>query len=77
MFDAVVSPYVLFGMSVLPVYQKMMDKFDITQRKMRREIVGWVRYPAEDWSITMRRMNERVSKALNSGHVKHGPNEYL
>ena len=45
LFDAIVSPCALFGMSVLPVYQKMMDKFDITRRKMLRKMVGWVRYP--------------------------------
>ena len=64
LFDSVVSPCVLFGMGVLPIYQKMMEKFDITRRKMLREMVGWVRYPEEEWSITMRRMNDRVDLAL-------------
>ena len=31
---------------------------------MLRSIVGWVRVPEEDWSITMKRMSERVSRAL-------------
>ena len=64
LFDAVVSPCALFGMSVLPIYQKMMDEFDITRRKMLRKMVGWVRYPEEEWSTTMRRMNDRVDCAL-------------
>ena len=64
LFDAVVSPCVLFGMSVLPIYQELMEKIDITRRKMLRRIVGWVRIPEEDWSITMKRMSERVSRAL-------------
>ena len=63
-FDAAVSPCVLFGMGVLPIYQEMMEKIDITRRKMLRRIVGWVRIREEDWSITMKRMSERVSRAL-------------
>ena len=64
LFDAAVSPCVLFGLSVLPIYQELMEKIDITRRKMLRRIVGWVRIPEEDWSITMKRMSERVSRAL-------------
>ena len=70
LFDAVVSPCVLFGMSVLPIYQNMMDKFDITRRKMLRKMVGWVRYPEEEWSCTMKRMNDRVNSALEQWPCK-------
>ena len=54
----------LFGMSVLPMYQTMMDKIDVVRRKMLRRIVGWVRIPNEEWCFTMSRMNERVKRAL-------------
>ena len=42
----------------------MMDKINVTRRKMLRKIVGWVRIDDEDWSITMSRMSERVNRAL-------------
>ena len=64
LFEATVTPCILFGMSALPIYQCMMDKIDATRRKMLRKMVGWVRYPDEDWSLTMSRMNERVNRAL-------------
>ena len=64
LFEATVTPCLLFGMSVLPIYQSMMDKIDATRRKMLRKIVGWVRVDDEDWSITMSRMSERVKRAL-------------
>ena len=64
LFDAVVSPCILFGMSVLPIYEDMMGKIDITMRKMLRIIVGWVRKPEEEWCIIMKRMSEKVSRAL-------------
>ena len=70
LFDAVVSPCALFETSVLPIYQKMMDKFDITRRKMLRKMVGWVRYPEEDWSTTMKRMNDRAECALHQWPCK-------
>ena len=37
---------------------------NVLQRKMLRSIVGWVRLNGEDWSDTMRRMNHRLSAAL-------------
>ena len=37
---------------------------NITRRKMPRRIVGWVRVPEGNWPITMKRMTERVSRAL-------------
>ena len=70
LFDAVVSLCALFGMSVLPVYQKMIEKFDIARRKMLRKMVGWVRYPGEEWSTTMTRMNDRVDAALQQWPCK-------
>ena len=62
LFDVGVSPCVLFGMSVLPIYSEMMPKIDITRRGMLRSIVGWARVLEKDWSITMKRMSERVSR---------------
>ena len=64
LFEAAITPCLLFGMSVLPIYQSMMDKIDATRRKMLRKIVGWVRIDDEDWSIIMSRMSERVNRAL-------------
>ena len=48
----------------------MMDKFDIARRKMLRKMVGWVRYPEEEWSTTMKRMNDRVNRALEQWPCK-------
>ena len=64
LFEVAVIPSMLFGMSVLPLYQTMMDKIDVVRRKMLRRMVGWVRIPDEEWSDTMSRMNERVKRAL-------------
>ena len=35
-------------------------KLDIVQRKMLRNIIGWIRVPDEDWEVRMRRMNRRM-----------------
>ena len=64
LFEAVVTPSILFGMSVLPTHQDMMNKIDVTRRKMLRRIVGWVRIPEEEWAVTMSRMSKRVTHAL-------------
>ena len=64
LFEAAITPCFLFGMSVLPIYQSMMDNIDVTKQKMLRKMVGWVRIYDEDWSIIMNRMSERVNRAL-------------
>ena len=48
----------------------MQNKIDITQRKMLRRIVGWVRIPNELWATTMHRMNGRLQNAMRQHPVK-------
>ena len=70
LFDAVVSPCVLFGLGALPMYATLREKVDITQRKMLRRIVGWRRIPEEPWNETMRRMKNRANDALEQWRIK-------
>ena len=70
LFDSVVSPCLRFGLATLPLYQEWILKIDITQRKMIRRIVGWVREPEEIWEVTMRRMKLKVGVALRQWDVK-------
>ena len=70
LFDAVVSPCVLFGLGALPMYATLREKVDITLRKMLRRIVGWRRIPDEPWDITMKRMKDRVNDALEQWPIK-------
>ena len=70
LFDAVVSPTLLFGLSTLPVHATTMEKIDIVQRKMIRKMVGWVRYDTETWKCTMHRMKLRVQQALQQHKIR-------
>ncbi|CAE7369286.1 XI-F [Symbiodinium sp. CCMP2592] len=69
LFNAVVIPAALFGLSTLPVTSRQLEQLDICQRKMLRCIVGWRRDGDESWEETMRRMNARVSSALQQHPV--------
>ena len=64
LFDAVVTPTILFGLAVLPLGAASLGKIEAVQRKMLRKIVGWVRIQNEPWDVTMRRMKLRVERAL-------------
>lgn len=64
LFQAVVTPAVLYGLSTLPLTDKQFADLDVVQRRMLRSIVGWRRVDGEEWVVTMRRMNSRVSYAL-------------
>ena len=70
LFDAVVSPCVVFGLGALPMYDRCQEKLDITLRTMLRKIVGWRRVPEEPWDVTMHRMKMRVNDALEQWPVK-------
>ena len=60
LFQAVVTPAVLYGLSTLPLFDKQFADLDVVQRGMLRSIVGWRRVDSEEWVVTMRRMNSRV-----------------
>ena len=64
LFQSVVTPTVLYGLSATALSAQQLEKLDTTQRKMVRNMVGWTRVPSEEWSDTMRRMRRKVDTAL-------------
>lgn len=64
LFDATVTPTILFGLAILPLSKASLKKITIVQKKMLRKIVGWIRFGEEAWDITMRRMKYRVNQTL-------------
>jgi hypothetical protein len=70
LFDAVVSPTILFGLATLPLTKSDYHTVDKLQRKMLRLIVGWIRHDGEDWSDTMSRMNRRIAFAMTIWECK-------
>ena len=64
-FNAVVTPAMLFCLHMLALTKGQLESINVLHRKMLRSIVGWVRLNGEDWSETMRRMNHRLSVALD------------
>ena len=70
LFDAVVSPTILFGLATLPLTKSDYHTVAKLQRKMFRLIVGWIRHDGEDWSDTMSRMNRRIVFAMTIWECK-------
>ena len=66
LFEAVVTPTVLFGLSSCPLTKQQVQSIDALQRRMLRSIVGWRRVQDEH----MRRMRDRVDQALQVFPVK-------
>ena len=64
LFDAVVTPTILYGLAALPLSAVLLQELEVVQKKMLRKIVGWVRIGDESWEVTMRRMKDRVHRAL-------------
>ena len=47
LFDAIVTPTVLYGLHTLSLTQQQLQKLDIVLRRMLRSIVGWIRVSDE------------------------------
>ncbi len=60
----------LYGMAVLPLTARQLQRLDAVQRRMLRNVAGWVRIGDEPWEDTMRRMRGRVGAALRQHHVQ-------
>ena len=65
LFECVVTPTALFGMTAMPLTPGQLQQLDATRRRMLRSIAGWVRYPDEDWACTTRRVNSKLAAALS------------
>ena len=63
LFSSVVTPSVLFGSSVLSLTQTQLHRLGTVQRRMLRNIIGWVRVDGEDWHDTMSRMKSWMARA--------------
>ena len=70
LFDATVSPSLLFGLSTLPILQSNMEKILVCQRKMLRKIVGWIWHPGDEWEVVMHNMKIKVQNAMRQYFVK-------
>jgi len=70
LFDATVTPTVLYGLHTLSLTQQQLQKLDIVLRRMLRSIVGWIRVSDEPWPETMKRMKLRVEQALKQYPVE-------
>ena len=64
LFDAVVTPTILYGLRTLPLTHFQLQKLHALQGRMLRSIVGWVRVGDEPWRMTMHRMKLRVNATL-------------
>ena len=64
LFQSVVTPSALFGLAACSLTSQQVEKLDAVQRRMLRSLVGWTRVEGEDWAVTMRRMRDKVNKAL-------------
>ena len=70
LFDSTVTPTVLCGMEVLPLTAAQLQRLEAVQRRMLRNIAGWVRVEDEPWDETMRRMRARLAAALRQHLVE-------
>ena len=64
LFNAVVSPAMLFGLAPLPLTKGCLQKLGVVQKRMLRSIVGWVRiHDALSWPDIMAQMKRRLAIA--------------
>ena len=64
LFESVVSPSLLYGLTTAPLTQVDYGTVDAAQRKMLRSVVGHVPCRNDDWADMHRRMNVKMAAAL-------------
>ena len=69
-FDAVVTPTLLFGLHTLALTGLRLSKRDSIQRRMLRSMVAWIQIQDESWHDSMSRMKSRVAKALHQQRIE-------
>ena len=63
LFDSVVTPCALYGLSTAPVTKQEIHSLGVVQRKMIRSMVGYVKFPGEDWDDMYRRLRTKIEAA--------------
>ena len=64
LFDSVVTPTALYGLTTTPLTKADLEKLASTQRHMLRCMAGFVKLETDDWNDMYRRVNAKVSKAI-------------
>ena len=70
LFASAVTPTIMFGLKSCPCTVAHLKQIHAVQRKMLRAVVGWTRVPGENWADTMRRMRDRVQRALDMSKMQ-------
>ena len=70
LFNATVSPTVLYALDTAPLTEALLCKLDRVQRCMLRKIVGWIWYENDSFEERGRRMKLRLQRALEIWPVK-------
>ena len=66
LFDSIVSPCVLYGLSTALLTEKTMHSIGVIQRKMIRTMIGYVKLPGDDWADMYRKVNFKMETAFTS-----------
>ena len=64
LFDAVVTPSALYGLTTAPLTAKDEEELAVTQRKMLRLIIGYVKAPEDSWADMCRFLRSRLARAV-------------
>ena len=70
LFDAVVTPCAVYGLSTAPLTAAALERLAVTQRKMFRLMVGYVKSPDDSWADMNRRLSAKIERALERFPVR-------
>ena len=64
LFKSVITPTMLYGLTTCPLTKHDYDQLAVLQRKMMRNIIGWIKLPDDDWDDVYRRLRHKLQNAL-------------
>ena len=70
LFDAVVTPSAIYGLSTAPLRAGDVEHFAAVQRKMLRLMVGYVKAEGDTWEDMYQRLKIRIGSALERRPIR-------
>ena len=76
-FESVVKPSILYGLTTAALTANDLEKLDTVQRKMLRLIVGYVKLEGDSWEDMYRLIKRRLATVSGKQPIKEWSSELV
>ena len=70
LFQSVITSTVLYSLETCPLTDHLLERLNITRRKMMRKMIGWNFVANDTWESAGRKMKDRLQHCANQLRLK-------